>query len=759
MFARADIIAARRRIWHDSKFTFAIGLFLPKRSRPLFWAWYTYLRWVDDSADEKAQTTAESRVFLQHHLEILSSELKYPDWVHDFEKRLLFELLQHDVQTGGQLRKHIRAMLESIQFDVARDGQLCDHIALHRNYLQEVSSYLSSIAYFCDSEDNSPPIGHEAAIAAKYTHILRDLAKDVRMNHLNISREDTVTYQLDYTKFAMTDVSQPFVNWAAAQVRMAEVLLESGKTEIRRNGNIRYRIITLCLAAKYEGYLQDIRRRDFDLRTPPRAGGFQFLSNVVNNVLREPLRKASPQTRPSIRKPIVRLSSSSAIRFYCDLLPIANYIGLTDLKETLKNESANILERPRINRRFRGGYWIGRSSFLAIAPAATHNGYLPHLAGLLVAYWGLSAIEFDRLQDEAVLTSEEIVKLSHVWLTAIRAAVDDIDGPYFQMVQKEAPTYTFVLLSERLMSLIRAISSASVQYGNSTEIQVSRNSFYHYSAFLMHGQITSTGQTDLFPPKNWSWYYRKIMNHKNVEFLLCPFRLWCFSEDSAARFAEVASSFQLLNSAYVHYQLLDDLADVKEDLRQGIIGAPGFILLSQAAIAEVYLAIEDDQVTFQEGNDVDLDKLDDVIYLSDLLCSEFTRAPLFDSLRHRLLREPATNPRYRQIGTALQCSICNTEIELHWPVREVAAQRVRQGSEFLEALRMSKSEIALSVILKSNVTRRILASVGEDGAVAALNNALLKINNNAHIRILYIMERLMRRTLTAAILSSEMMDL
>jgi hypothetical protein len=355
----------------------------------------------------------------------------------------------------------------------------------------------------------------------------------------------------------------------------------------------------------------------------------------------------------------------------------------------------------------------------------------------------------DRLQDERVLSSSQIRGLADEWIEAVNLATQvDKALPRF-IAERGAREHLFFLLTDRLMQIIRQLCGAfAVNGGSAEDIALAKIAFCKNAKFLMDGQMTSMGQTDLASPNDWRWYFHQIMNHKNVEFLLTPFRLWCVETESAARFGKLATMFLALNSTYVHYQLLDDLADLDEDLAQGVIASPGFILLSQAKLGRLLMAWNG---THPKEEGVEEMRIAEQVFKSELLCSEFLKSPMYDGVRPYLVEHCTDGRRSAPAEIALKCAMGNTLQELSLPLEALASRRVFQGTAYLDGLRAGNISAARRNLLESNVPNRVLSSVGEDGTVLNLQQELRDVTSYEHIQVLFIMERLMRKTHATAL--------
>ncbi|HZA02276.1 MAG TPA: hypothetical protein VE665_08345, partial [Hyphomicrobiaceae bacterium] len=160
---------------------------MPRKERPFFWLWYSYLRWVDDTVDAGAESRSNS--FLDRQMELLGD--LYGRRTRDLcnEEQFLASLVVYDLGRGGRLQQPLSEMLAAIGFDIRRRGAPAGHKELYENFEREVSSYLFTIAYFCSvpATPNKVP-GVIAATGAKITHSLRDFIVDCANAQFNISR-------------------------------------------------------------------------------------------------------------------------------------------------------------------------------------------------------------------------------------------------------------------------------------------------------------------------------------------------------------------------------------------------------------------------------------------------------------------------------------------------------------------------------------------------------------------------------------------
>jgi phytoene/squalene synthetase len=110
--------SARQLLLRSSAFTYLISLLLPRKERPFFWVWYSYLRWVDDTVDAVAQSRRKGCDFLDRQLELLWD--LYGARTRDLcnEEQFLAALVAYDLGKGGRLQQPLSEMLAAIKFDI-----------------------------------------------------------------------------------------------------------------------------------------------------------------------------------------------------------------------------------------------------------------------------------------------------------------------------------------------------------------------------------------------------------------------------------------------------------------------------------------------------------------------------------------------------------------------------------------------------------------------------------------------------------------
>jgi hypothetical protein len=232
------------------------------------------------------------------------------------------------------------------------------------------------------------------------------------------------------------------------------------------------------------------------------------------------------------------------------------------------------------------------------------------------------------------------------------------------------------------------------------------------------------------------------LNSKNIQFLLAPLNLFSVDLYADVLLRNFERKFLCLNRAYLHYQIIDDIADMCEDTRQGIIGAPGAVLLSQATLARYVERFVGSDGARRDGSA----EMVDAVTRSELLAGNLSNSPIFDEFRHRFGEELSAAGSVSADIPYVRCALANSETDLRKPLPELIKLRDAEGFGYLEALQAGKAESAQAWLVKSAVAKRLASAVGHDAAQIDLRRVVEEERSAAAIRILYLLEKLMRYT-------------
>lgn len=727
----------------SSPFTYLLSLLLPAADRPFFWTWYAYLRWVDDIADNVKLPPATRYDFLTRQIQLVEDLYSGRRLNLSRDEAPLSALVAYDIERGALLKDSLSKMLGAMQFDVQRHGTVSTYEELHRNFDHEVANYLFAIGYFCRIPDLPVKVpGRAAANGAKIAHILRDFAQDWDEGIFNVSREELGAYGLALPRLKADIAGPAGRRWVAANVRLASRQLANGFDEASKVAGFRYRIIVAILVAKYQAYLDRFRTNEYGLRAQSGLGT-AFAKNLLANLAAIVLRRRRRADDSGMPPPLIANSVVGRARLLLSLLPSFNRPVVAALDATLKDAEIPAGDRPKLRRRFVTAYWLGRTSCASIDPTADQR-YADrlHCAGLVYAYWSLAVLELDHLIDDQALPPDIAGALVDEWLgnaaEALAVGCPDPPSAFQASTRASAPGQNgaFRRLTDAFKASLSQYQDLTADAG--PRVAAAHDFLAEARAFLT-AQIASRDQKALDPHHDWNWYLTEVINQKTLGFALAPMALWVRDDACRARRRELDNAFLTLNGGYWHWQILDDLADLGVDTRQGRVTTPGFVLLSQGAQARNYL----DLAGAGELSRAARVSLTDAALGSGLVCARFLDSPRVDGFRHLIDRSrPAdTTPSCEAV---MRCALANGEDETSADLPRIALARRDQAARYLAAMQSGDWDTALDALAQSGVAGRLFSSVGEDVARIETKERMTAVADRASRTMLGIIELLIR---------------
>jgi phytoene/squalene synthetase len=750
--AAVAVQSAGASVRQASGFTYVLSLMLPARSRPFFWAWYAYLRWVDDTVDDAASSRELRSDFLKRQTRIVHELYEGKATDISSKEEILAALVTYDAGRGRQLRESLLKMLAAMQFDVERQGQLSSYADLRRNFDHEVTSYLYAIGYFCEIDVPSQRLpGSCAANAAKIAHILRDFLTDCDEGQFNISREAIDCHELALPTIRSDIVSANGRRWVAASVLVAERGLQVGLLEAAAVAGARYPLIVGILVAKYKTYLDQIRADGFVLKPRMALHRWAFAKNLLANICLLLSRKHNSTDRmvpARLPAALLSLSKLGQVLLLARMLPYCNRAVVSNLNRSLNGPSIDRKDLQKLRRRFVAAYWLGRSSCATIAPVSNSDDRRrAHCAGLVYAFWSLAVLELDSLIDAEGLSRDAAEAVVSAWISRTRAGLDQCRSPEQSAVAAAASASLGP--GERFRRLADAFQTRLGEYrgrlAGDVSLEAIAEPFLAEASTFLQAQIDSLDQNTVDPQHDWNWYLTKVLNQKTLGFALAPLALWSGDAAGHERRNKLQQAFLELNAGYCHWQMLDDLADIKDDTREGRVTAPGFILLSQGAVARKYLEATDMSA---EG---EWRTLLDATRQSMLVEGRFLTSPLCDP--YRLIVGQPCNAQV--VDAAVRCALMNDDGDRLVSLRELARARSHHARSYLLAMQSGEPEEALRALSESRVAERILFAVADDAARIEARERLRSVADRPSLMMLHIIEALIRHCYRKALRTSE----
>lgn len=254
-----ELFQKAEKITRKSKNTYWMArLFFEKSTKPYFYLWYAYLRWIDDIVD-----SADSKISKKEKLIFLEQQTNLAREIHDGVVKS--EIRNEElflISLDSKLLKTIFEVLMYANYDTRRRGIMQTEKRLNYYLEIEAESYVKIINYFCGSDDFL--IGHHGSIGSEWSHILRDFRSDIETNIINISKEDM-------EKFRITNLSNTnnpnFKKWVKYKISFAKSQFVIAKNDFYRYPHsLHHKIAFEVLCAKYEFYINRIVKDDYCLR-------------------------------------------------------------------------------------------------------------------------------------------------------------------------------------------------------------------------------------------------------------------------------------------------------------------------------------------------------------------------------------------------------------------------------------------------------------------------------------------------------------
>jgi phytoene/squalene synthetase len=231
---------------------------------------YAYFRWVDDTLDGGSNSDRDTEVsgrlaFVNRQKSLLDACYRGV-WIHEVnpQEKMLFDLVQSDVEKNSGLQIYLRNMMAVMSFDADRRGRVISQVELNEYTRCLASAVTEAMHYFighcCYSPDNEAR--YLAVTAAHITHMLRDTADDIQAGYFNIPYE-----VLDAGHISPGDFqSDSYRAWVQSRVQLAREHFKAGREYLDQVENLRCRLAGLAYLTRFEGVLDLIERDGFLLR-------------------------------------------------------------------------------------------------------------------------------------------------------------------------------------------------------------------------------------------------------------------------------------------------------------------------------------------------------------------------------------------------------------------------------------------------------------------------------------------------------------
>lgn len=242
------------------------------------------------------------------------------------------------------------------------------------------------------------------------------------------------------------------------------------------------------------------------------------------------------------------------------LIAVGKFCGF--LARYLKNASE--IFKLKVLKRFVGGWYIGYS--VAKTFGVDYRCQLKFAS--IYSYWIISVIKLDQYIDEHCTNTSDV-----------NFHIENINRILKTQGELNGKSRNKLLFYTLFFDLAEKVAFFSTRY----EI----SNFNQYSAYInlsLEGAKKSAFQKEYNDSRNFGWYFYDVLPYKTHPFLLAPIAL--LSNDNTFQvFNEFEKSLKNLDESANYWQIQDDIADLKNDLANNILGGPTLFLIDQCKIA------------------------------------------------------------------------------------------------------------------------------------------------------------------------------
>jgi phytoene/squalene synthetase len=264
VLAQDLLLLAREKSKKSNKLAYMTAHFFFSDISSYFFLLYAYFRRVDDFADSTGLSFEVKQLFLDRQTKLVQ-EL-YAGLYSTYKEvgeEFLSSLISFDRSRGSKLEIPILSLLSCINYDVRRADEPPSQEMLDQYIEIEATSCMRMLFYFCCPQTNQTEvITPLVAIAAIWSHLLRDFVLDMSDGLINISKEEKAKFNVDLQDLG----SSNFRKWVAYKISDAQSNFVLGKRGLHQHGSLRYKIVVAVYCAKYEYYLYRIKKDLFKLR-------------------------------------------------------------------------------------------------------------------------------------------------------------------------------------------------------------------------------------------------------------------------------------------------------------------------------------------------------------------------------------------------------------------------------------------------------------------------------------------------------------
>ncbi len=273
-----------------------------------------------------------------------------------------------------------------------------------------------------------------------------------------------------------------------------------------------------------------------------------------------------------------------------------------------------------------------------------------------------------------------------------------------------------ILLAQQAFSSLKRLHAYHKALGSAGRFEDQLSTFRSLTIGLMRGQIRSLGQRIVDEKHDWAWYL-SVAYDKSQNVFLSPISLLTAVDGDQLRQQCLIDCGVLLNQFVFGRQVLDDFRDFSADMAVGVAGAPIYLIIGQATVAE--------RITRPLATPTQI--------VEAIIRSELLRSGSW-AWRECQLRLGVDSPSCTQLRTLRldseqlslisKYALANTRSEMTIDTRDLARGCIDRRDLLIAAWNRADWNTVTSVVRSSAVANRVLWTITDARHCAATDEAL-----------------------------------
>jgi hypothetical protein len=265
---------------------------------------------------------------------------------------------------------------------------------------------------------------------------------------------------------------------------------------------------------------------------------------------------------------------------------------------------------------------------------------------------------------------------------------------------------------------LASLANRHRELGLETQFLRGLQEFYNKTLFLIAGQLSSLEQTVVDRDHDWGWY-RKVLNNKSMDVLLALLCLFVSATPGRNPSENMKRCVCLINRAFFHRMVLDDLLDIEEDVLNGTANSLVYMVVSQGRIAA--FGLNEDYISHKAEILHEIDR-------TCLLGPEFIlegACGIAGSLRGDV------NKEVKYVKFLITEALANRAADRETPFPELVRSCLARQEMLLEAWTEKKWGKVIAILKESGIVARIFNSITGRNDQTEVEDALKDLDDDA----------------------------